>query len=233
MARALYDRELHRLENEVQTLGNMVRDALRHSTDNLRRDDLPASERLMAFDRDINSRRYRVESEIMTLIATQQPVAGDIRLLAAMLEVVGELERMGDYAKGIATIHVRLAGWQMPSDVLDRLEHMADIAADMLGRALDAFERRDAAIARAVIADDDTIDAVFNEVFAATISGPVDDARAIERANYMLWVAHNLERAADRVTNICERVIYTVTGRQAVVDEDETTDRGDAVGAFG
>lgn len=212
MARELYDRELRRLENEVQTLGNMVRDALRHSTANLRHDDLDASQRLMAFDREINQRRYRVEGDIMTLIATQAPVAGDIRLLAAMLEIVSELERMGDYAKGIATIHVRLAGWRLPPDVLGRLERMADIAADMLGRALDSFEHRDAAIARAVIGDDDRIDDLFNEVFAVTISGPAGDARAIERANYMLWLAHNLERAADRVTNICERVIYTVTG---------------------
>ncbi|MFN8424549.1 MAG: phosphate signaling complex protein PhoU [Anaerolineae bacterium] len=212
MARELYDRELRRLENEVQTLGNMVRDALRDSTANLRHDDLDASQRLMAFDREINQRRYRVEGDIMTLIATQAPVAGDIRLLAAMLEIVSELERMGDYAKGIATIHVRLAGWRLPPDVLGRLDRMADIAADMLGRALDSFEHRDAAIARAVIGDDDRIDDLFNEVFAATISGPAGDARAIERANYMLWLAHNLERAADRVTNICERVIYTVTG---------------------
>lgn len=212
MARELYDRELRRLENEVQTLGNMVRDALRDSTANLRHDDLDASQRLMAFDREINQRRYRVEGDIMTLIATQAPVAGDIRLLAAMLEIVSELERMGDYAKGIATIHVRLAGWRLPPDVLGRLDRMADIAADMLGRALDSFEHRDAAIARAVIGDDDRIDDLFNEVFAVTISGPAGDARAIERANYMLWLAHNLERAADRVTNICERVIYTVTG---------------------
>ena len=123
MSRELFDRELRRLENEVQTLGNMVRDALRQSVANLRHDDLDASQRLMAFDREINSRRYRIESEIMTLIATQAPVAGDIRLLAAMLEIVSELERMGDYAKGIATIHVRLAGWRLPPDVLARLEH--------------------------------------------------------------------------------------------------------------
>ncbi|MEO8082796.1 MAG: phosphate signaling complex protein PhoU [Ardenticatenales bacterium] len=216
MTRALYDRDLRRLENEVQTLGNMVGDALRTSVANLRHDDLDASQRLMAFDREINSRRYRIEAEIMTLIATQAPVAGDIRLLAAMLEIVTELERMGDYAKGIATIHVRLAGWHVPLDVLDRLERMADIGAAMLGRALDSFEHRDDRIAHAVIADDDRIDDLFNEVFAATISGPAGDARAIERANYVLWLAHNLERAADRVTNICERVIYTVTGQLSI-----------------
>lgn len=231
MSRALYDRELRRLESDVQTLGNMVRDALRHSTANLRRDDLEASRRLVAFDREINLRRYRCEAEIMTLIATQQPVAGDIRLLAAMLEIVTELERMGDYAKGIATIHLRLAGWRIPDDVLARLDRMADLAADMLGRALDSFERRDAAIARAVVGDDDAIDAIFNEVFAMTISGPVGDPRAIERTNYMLWVAHNLERAADRVTNICERVVYTVTG-QFEPAEELPSDRGDAVSAL-
>ena len=231
MSRALYDRELRRLENDVQTLGNMVGDALRRCVAQLRRDDLEASQRLMAFDREINQRRYRIEGEIMTLIATQQPVAGDIRLLAALLEIVAELERMGDYAKGIATIHLRLAGWRMPDDVAARLDRMAELAAAMLGRALDSFERRDAAIARAVIDDDDAIDELFNAVFAQTISQPVDDGRAIERANYMLWVAHNLERAADRVTNICERVIYTVTGH-IEPDEKPTPDRGDAVSAL-
>lgn len=220
MSRARYDQELRRLENDVQTLGNMVQDALRQSTANLRHDDLEASQRLMAFDREINARRYRIEADIMTLIATQQPVAGDIRLLAAMLEIVTELERMGDYAKGIANIHVRLAGWRVPDDMLGHLDHMAGLAADMLGRALDSFERRDPRLARTVIASDDTIDALFNDVFAQTISGPVEDARAIERANYMLWVAHNLERAADRVTNICERVIYTVTGQFAAEGDD-------------
>ena len=168
---------------------------------------------MYAGDVQINAKRFELENDIIITIATTQPVmAGDLRLVASILEVVGELERMGDYAKGIARITL-LMGNQPPVKPLIDIPRMVEIAVDMLHRAVTAFVNHDAEAARQIPPEDDQVDALYNQIYRELVTIMLNDPSTIDRANYLLWVAHNLERVADRVTNICERAIYTATGQ--------------------
>jgi phosphate transport system protein len=220
MTRQAFDQELQRLQDEVVALGSMVEEALVKSVETLKRRDFAASLRLVAADGRINERRYAIEEDTIALIATQQPMAGDMRLLAAILEIVTELERMGDYAKGIARINLMIGEQPLIKPLID-LPAMAEKARDMLHQALEAFVKRDVALARAIPERDDEIDALYNQVYRELISYILEDPRVIEQANYLLWVGHNLERTADRVGNLCERVIFAVTGELTELDTDD------------
>ena len=220
MTRQTFDRELQRLQDEVLALGSRVEEALIQSVRQLKQRDFSASRRLIADDRAINERRFAIEEDVMTLIATQQPMAGDMRLLAAILEIVTELERMADYAKGIARINLLIGEQPLVKPLID-LPVMAEKARDMLHQALEAFVQRDVEQARAIAQRDDEIDALYNQVYRELLSYIMEDAHVIEQANSLLWVAHNLERTADRVINICERVVFTVTGELAELDTDD------------
>ncbi len=212
MPRETFDRELRRLEDEVLVLGSMVESAVAEAVEALKRRDFEASRRIIASDRDINAKRFAIESDALVLIATQQPMAGDLRVLAAILDLASELERMGDYAKGIARINLMIGDEPLMKPLID-IPRMADRACNMLRRALDAFARRDVEAARAIPQEDDEIDALYNQVYRELVTYILADPKHIEQANYLLWAAHNLERFADRVTNICERVVFTVTGQ--------------------
>jgi phosphate transport system protein len=166
----------------------------------------------MADDRAINKKRFALEADCLTLIATQQPVATDMRILAAVLELAGELERVGDYAKGIANITLMIGEEPLIKPLID-IPRMADKAADMLHRALGAFINRDVELARSLPAEDDEVDALYNQVQRELMTYIMSKPTTFDQAMRLLWVAHNLERAADRVTNICERVVFTVTGK--------------------
>ena len=220
MTRQNFDRELERLQDEVLALGSMVEEALVKAVQQLKKQDFEGSRRLIAADRIVNERRFAMEEDVMTLIATQQPMAGDMRLLAAILEIVTELERMGDYAKGIGRINLLIGEQPLVKPLID-LPVMAHKARDMLHQALKAFVQRDVELARAVARRDDEIDKLYNQVYRELLSYIMEDPHVIEQANYLLWVAHNLERTADRVINICERVVFTVTGELAELDSDD------------
>jgi phosphate transport system protein len=220
MTRQIFDRELQRLQDEVLALGSRVEEALIKSVQQLKQRDFSASRRLIADDRVINERRFAIEEDVMTLIATQQPMAGDMRLLAAILEIVTELERMGDYAKGIARINLLIGEQPLVKPLID-LPVMAEKARDMLHQALEAFVQRDVEQARTIAQRDGEIDALYNQIYRELLSYIMEDAHVIEGANSLLWVAHNLERTADRVINICERVVFTVTGELAELDADD------------
>lgn len=210
--RSHFQQELDHLERETLTLGEMVAGAVIEAARLLRAGDLEAARRLIAWDRQVNRRRYATEEQALLVIATQQPVARDIRYVAAALDVVGELERMGDYAKGIASITLQLPE-PLPTATLDVLDRMAEVAAGMLRDALTAFSQRDVPAARAIAARDDTVDDDFRALFRQVMGWPREPETVLEMANFALWAAHNLERAADRVTNICERIVFTETGR--------------------
>ena len=220
MLRRKFDEELQRLQDEVLVLGSKVEKALVQSVEQLTQQDLAASRRLIAGDRLINERRYTLEAETIALITTQQPMAGDMRLLAAILEILTEMERIGDYAKGIARINLSIGDRPLIKPIVD-LPVMADKACHMLRQALDAFIHRDVALARAIPRLDDEIDALYNQVFRELLSQIISNAGTLEQATYLLWAAHNLERTADRVINICERVVYTVTGEMQELDVDD------------
>jgi len=220
MPRESYDRELQRLQDEVLALGSMVENALTDAVELLKRRDLEGSRRLIAADNEINRRRFALESDALVLIATQQPMARDLRVIAAVLEVVTELERIGDYAKGIARINLMIGPGPLVKPLID-IPAMAQRARAMLHEALDAFVRQDVEKAKAIPAQDEEVDALYNQVYRELMAIILSNPSAIDQANYLLWAAHNLERAADRVTNICERVVFTVTGRMEEMDSED------------
>ncbi len=220
MLRETFDRELQRLQDEMLLLGEMVEQAILQSVEMLRRRDMAGSRRLIAQDRAINEKRFAIENDALVLIATQQPMAGDLRVIAAVLDITHELERIGDYAKGIARINLMIGSGPLIKPLVD-VPRMAEKASDMLRRALKAFVERDTDTARSIPAEDDEIDALYNQIYRELVTYILTDVKTIEQANHLLWVAHNLERTADRVTNICERVIFTVTGKMIELDVKE------------
>jgi phosphate transport system protein len=153
----------------------------------------------------------------LTLIATQQPMARDLRTLAAVLEINTELERIGDYAKGISRITILLGDDPIDMPIVD-LQLMADRGLDMLHRALGAFVAKDAETARLIPAEDDEVDALYNHIYHEMLQVIIQNPFVVDRANYLIWAAHNLERLADRVTNICERIVFVVTGEMRELD---------------
>jgi phosphate transport system protein len=218
--RATFDKELQRIQDEVIALGSMVETALVESVDLLKQRDMEGSRRLIAEDRRINQKRFEIEADTMTLIATQQPVARDMRTLAAVLEITTELERMGDYAKGIAKINLLIGEEPLLKPLVD-LPRMADKARDMLHRALEAFLRHDEQLARAIPPEDDEMDALYNQINRELMTYVMSDPSTLDQANYLLWAAHNLERAADRVINLCERVVFTITGEMVELGPED------------
>ena len=219
MTNTTLDRELQGLQDEMILMGSIVSRTLVEAVDILKRQDVDAAQRLMDADRAIDYQRYSIESDVLVLIARQQPMAIDLRSLAAILEIVNDLERIGDYAKGIAKI-TRLMADTPDVPALPQIPAMAARAQDMLRRALAAFLRRDVATARAIPREDDQVDALYNEVNQAMIEMTIEDPSRVELANYLVWAAHNLERSADRVTNICERTVFTVTGDMKELDAE-------------
>ncbi len=210
--RKTFDQELQHAKDEILLLGSMVEEAVIASMNALRKRDIEASETIYEKDEKINEKRFEIENKVMILIATQQPMAIDLRLLASILDVASELERMGDYAKGIATINIRMAGMPLLKPLID-LPRMADKATDMLHRALAAFVMMDAETARLIPLEDDEVDGLYNQIYRELMTIIIQDPTTIERANFLLWAAHNLERMADRVTNICERTVFVATGQ--------------------
>lgn len=209
--RKSFESDIQHLKDELLLLGSMVEQSTLDAVEALKKRDLQASRRIYETDLKINAKRYAIEEQVMVLIATQQPMAHDLRLLASILEVAGELERMGDYAKGIATINARMGEQPLLKPLVD-VPRMAQIGTSMLHRALTAFVNEDAETARQIPAEDDEVDLLYNQVYRELMTFVLENPKNIERANWLLWVAHNLERLADRVTNICERTIFIVTG---------------------
>lgn len=211
MLRRRFEGELQRMENEVLELGRMVQTALQDSVEYLRVRDLDGSQRVIENDARVNAKRFQIEADVLVLIATQQPIARDLRALAAILEIIRELERTGDYAKGIGNINL-LIGQQELIKPLQDIPRMADKALDMLARALTAYMRRDMQAAIAISQEDNEVDDLYNQVRRDLMALVLADPQKAEQANMLLWAAHNLERAGDRVTNICERIVFFVTG---------------------
>ena len=218
MPRNAFDQELQDLEKRLQELGRMVEEALVEAVDALKRRDLEKAGQIIDADRSVNERRYAIEHETLVVIATQQPMAVDLRTLAAVLEIATELERIGDYAKGIAKITIKMGTEPFVKPLID-IPRMAEKARNMLHRALQAFFERDTELARAIPMEDDEMDALYDQIFRELTTYIIADPRLVDRASYLIWVAHNLERAADRVVNICERVIFMVTGEVVEFDD--------------
>ena len=201
MPRKEFDQELHALEERLQELGRMVEEALVTSVDALKRRDLETARQIIDADHTVNDRRFAIEHETLVVIARQQPMAVDLRTLAAILEIATELERIGDYAKGISRITIKMGIEPFVKPLID-IPRMAEKARNMLHRALQAFFERNVELARAIPAEDDEIDALYGQIYRDLTAHIIDDPKLVDRVSYLIWVAHNLERAADRVVNI-------------------------------
>jgi len=225
--REYFDRHQKDLLDQVLVLGSMVEQAVQQAVAALIKRDLIESNRIYVNDGKINSQRYHLESVAIGLIAQHQPMARDLRFLAAVLEVITELERIGDYAKGISRINILMGVEGNVTNTYNDLQFMADRASSMLHRALSAFITYDADLARKIPLEDDEIDSTYNRVYNDLIQRVIIEPNFADQANYLIWAAHNLERMADRVTNICERVIYVATGEMKELDhsDDELIER--------
>jgi len=210
--RTVFHRHLREIQDDIVAMGSMVSKAMLRSIEALKQRDMELAHQIIADDRKINNKRFEIEEKCVELIATQQPMASDLRIIVAILNIITEVERMGDYAAGISKI-VIMIGDEPPLKPLIDIPRMADQSVDMLRRSLDAFVSRDAEAARKIIAEDDFVDNLYDQIFRELLTFMSEDPKTITRATRLIWVAHNLERAADRVTNICERVVFVVTGK--------------------
>lgn len=204
--------KLQEIENDILSMGSMVTSATSQSIEALRNRDLKLAEQIIANDKYINDKRFDIEERTLLLVATQQPVGSDLRIIASILNIVWELERIGDYAGGNARVTIMI-GDEPPLKPLVDIPRMAVKVNDMLDRSLQAFIKRDDEAARKIIPEDDQVDELYNQINRELITFMIEDPRTITRAERLIWVAHNLERSGDRVTNICERVIFIVTGK--------------------
>ena len=212
MPREDFDLQLNQLQLEVKTLAQIVSKAIDRAVDALKRRDLAASQEAVNDDDDIDQKRFEIEDRCVDLIATQQPMAGDLRAIIALLHIVVELERMGDYAEGISKISLSM-GDAPPLKPLIDIPLMAEKAATMLNDSIDSLLNRDMVKANAVCQADDEVDELYDQVYRDLLKFMIEDPETIQRATYLLWVAHDLERIADRATNIAERVIFLVSGK--------------------
>lgn len=210
-SRAEYTRSLSQLRDQVVQLSSMVDKAIARSTDALKNQDVELAQQVMDADQDINQLRWSLEAEALAVIAMQAPMAGDLRLLSAGLHIISELERMGDHAAGNAKI-VLLTADEPPLKPLVDIPRMSGVARSMLSSAIDAFISSDVDLARKTMAMDDEIDELYNQVYHELLTYMTEDPLTINRATHLLWAAHNLERIGDRTENICEFVVYAVTG---------------------
>jgi phosphate transport system protein len=220
MSRRSFDQQLVHLEEEMLSLGETVENSIVESVKALIDKDGQASNELIAADRAINETCKSIETEALTLIATQQPLAGDLRTIFTAVEIANELERIADYAKGIAKVNLMIG----PESLLSPCVHlpiMASEVRDMLHASLRAFVDHDAASARGIPARDHTVDDLHNRVYRELLAVITADNNTTNRATFLLWVVHNLERAGDRVINICERVVFNVTGEIVELDVQE------------
>lgn len=217
MAREAFDKKLMDIKNEVLLLGNMVEEAMYSAVEALRKRDLDKAREIYFGDQKINERRYKIEEQALMTIATQQPMAHDLRLLAAILEIITDLERMGDYAKGIARITVKL-GAEPPLKPLVDIPRMAELGVEMLHQALQAFVEENVELARKIPIHDDEVDQLYDQVYRELLTYIMADPSTMDRATQLLWIAHKLERFSDRVSNICERVVFMRTGQLSEFD---------------
>lgn len=218
MSRAEFHAELEALQASVMEMGSMVSQSVGNAMSALSQADLTWAQQIIEGDAAINARRFEVEEHCLFLIASQQPVATDLRELATVLYVITDLERIADHAEGIARINLLLGPEDVPPRRLGFIPGMADRAAVMLDDSMRAYATRDVQLALRVCDADDEVDRLQDYVYDELIQAMIDRPESITRNTYLLWTAHNLERMADRCTNICERVVFTVTGKMQEIN---------------
>jgi phosphate transport system protein len=210
--RTTYHKKLRLIQDDILAMGSMVEKAITNSVGALKDRNLEIAHQIIAEDQKVNWKRFEIEEKCIQLIATQQPMASDLRSIICILNILTELERIGDYAEGIAKIVIMIGDEPLLKPLVD-IPRMAEKVVDMLHRSLDALINHNADAAKQITTEDDEVDNLYNQVFRELLTFMIEDPKTITRATRLIWVAHNLERSADRVTNICERVVYLVTGK--------------------
>ena len=221
--RETLDNQIRDLNNSIIELSSLVEQAILDAVRSLVERDPELAGSTYEQDNLINENRYKIENRALVTVATQAPLASDLRRLSSIIDIAGELERIGDYAKGIARITIRLEN-SPPLQDFPQITRMAEITADMLQRAIDAFLKLDEDSARAIPREDDQVDELYNQLYGELLDTMFHDRNTIDRATFYLWVAHNLERAADRVTNICERTVFTTSAELIEFDRSDDQD---------
>ncbi|MGB3346404.1 MAG: phosphate signaling complex protein PhoU [Candidatus Humimicrobiia bacterium] len=217
MVREVFQEKLKELEKEVIEMGKMVITAINRSIEALKSRDLDEAKNIINDDLLINKRRWDIEEECISLISTQQPVATDLRALITILNIITELERMGDHAEGIARVVIMYGDKPLIKPLID-IPRMAEKVTGMIKRSLDALVNRDETTARKICDEDDEIDNLHEQVYRELLTFMLEDPKKITGSTYLTWVSRHLERIADRVTNICERIIYLVTGKMEEIE---------------
>ncbi|MBI5238574.1 MAG: phosphate signaling complex protein PhoU [Deltaproteobacteria bacterium] len=212
MTREAFHKSLKRVEDDVLKMSSMVGAALSKAMEALKKRDIALSQGIVKNDIIINRMRFDIEEKCIGLIATQQPMAGDLRVLAAVINIITDLERIGDHAEGIAKISVSIGAAPLVKPLID-MPKMAEKGGSMLKRVMAAFVERNAEAAKKICDEDDEVDAFYDAIYAELVHLMIENPNIIKDATYLIWAAHNLERIADRVTNIAERVVYMVTGK--------------------
>ena len=212
MPRESYQRNLREMQDEVLQMGAMIEKALGDSMKALKTRDLALARQVLEQDKSVNKKRFEIEERLLDTMSCQSPMASDLRTLLTILSIVTDLERIGDHAAGNAKVAL-LLGDEPPLKPLIDLPRMNEKVIDMLRRSLNAFIAHDAEAARNIVPEDDEIDHLYDQVFRELLTFMMEDPRTITRATRLIWVGHNLERTGDRVTNICERVVFMVTGK--------------------
>ena len=209
--RSTFDRELLEIQKELKAIVSLVDLAIENAMRSLQEQDLVLAAHIIAEDAKINRMRFEIEEKCLALIATQQPIAGDLRSIIAIMLSTIELERMGDHASGIAKTVIK-ASDEKPLKPGKKLQQMAELSRSMLSDCIDAFESRDLPRAKEIAAQDEIMDKMYKSLFDRLIRVMSENPRTIPRATYLMWCGHNLERIADRVTNLAEQVIFMNTG---------------------
>jgi len=212
-----FHKSLQGIQDDVLIMGSMVTKAIDRATGALKKRDLTLAHKIIADDAKINRQRFAIEDRCIQLMVTQQPVASDLRIIVAVLNMITELERMGDYAVGIAKV-VIMIGDEPPLKPLIDIPRMAELTIEMIDKSLQSFITRDLELAKQVVSMDSVVDSLYDQVFRELLTFMMVDPKTINRATRLIWVAHNLERSADRATNICERVAFTITGKMEELD---------------
>ena len=224
MPREEFDRGLQLLEDDLLNLSSMVEKSILRSIDALKNRDLKLAEEIIFQDNYIDEKTTQIEEKCIHLIATQQPIATDLRRIVVFLLISNELERIGDYAEGIAKISIAM-GNEPPLKPLIDIPIMAEKTSSMLKNSIDSLVNRVIVTATSIMSADDEIDDLYKKVYKDLLRFMLEDSKTIQRATYLLWVAHDLERTADRATNIAERVIYLVTGKSNESDESDNNNK--------
>jgi phosphate transport system protein len=221
MPREHFHRQLEELRSQVAAIGGMADDQLERAVRALEHRDAALAQAVVDGDAEVNARCARAQDFCVVLLAEQAPQAGDLRLILAALAIVAELERIADHATGIAKVVERMGA--EPSDVQPLFDTMASRARRMLEAALSAFAHEGATAARAVGTADDEVDELQEAAYRLLIGRAQGDHDQLARAVGMLWATHDLERVADRATNIAEQVIYAATGERVELNAHART----------